>query len=206
MPSRGKYVVIEGNDGTGKSTQVELLRARLKNEGIESIEIHEPAGIPIADAIRTVIKNGDLDRSGETNLLLFTASRHEIWRHAEKQLDEGIWVIAARNYFSTLAYQGSGEGLDKDLILRTTETFTDAAYMTPDLAVILSLEDENERAKRIGKRGELENPDTFESKDAAFQRRVNDGYLQIAKERNLPIISALQTPEEISDEIYALLP
>jgi dTMP kinase len=55
----GKYIVIEGTDGTGKSTQVGLLRAALADRGIESIEFHEPEGAPIADAIRTVIKNGD---------------------------------------------------------------------------------------------------------------------------------------------------
>jgi len=204
MP-RGKYVVIEGHDGTGKSTQVSLLRETLKAKGIESVEFHEPGGTPIADEIRAVIKNGSLSRDSTTNLLLFTAARHEIWKRAEEQLLAGVWIIAARNYFSTLAYQGYGEGLDIDLITSTTRQFTNQAYMQPDLAVILSLDDETERGKRIAKRGELKHPDTFESKGEEFQQKVKDGYITIAKDHGLPIISALQQPEMITEQIYSLL-
>lgn len=204
MP-RGKYVVIEGHDGTGKSTQVSLLRETLKAKGIESVEFHEPGGTPIADEIRAVIKNGSLSRASTTNLLLFTAARHEIWKQAEEQLQAGVWIIAARNYFSTLAYQGYGEGLNIDLITSTTRQFTNQAYMQPDLAVILSLDDETERGKRIAKRGELKHPDTFESKGEEFQQKVKDGYITIAKDHGLPIISALQQPEMITEQIYSLL-
>jgi dTMP kinase len=198
----GKYIVIEGTDGTGKSTQVGLLRTALAERGIESIEFHEPEGAPIADAIRTVIKNGDLDRDGYTNLLLFTAARHEIWQQrARPALAEGKWVIAARNYYSTLAYQGYGEGLDRDLIVETTERFTEPLYMQPDHSLILTLNDEAERRKRISQRGELEKPDTFESRDDSFQQRISDGYLAIAQTYNLPLISASQPIDAVSSEI-----
>jgi dTMP kinase len=199
----GKYVVIEGHDGTGKSTQVGLIREKLAQEGIESVEYHEPEGTPIAGAIRQIIKNGDLERDRETNLLLFTASRHEIWNRAKKELALGKWVVSARNYFSTLAYQGYGEGLDLDLITDTTLTFTDDKYLHPDIAVILSLDDEAERAKRIAKRGELENPDTFESRSDDFQLKVKNGYLSVADTYNLPIISASQPIDAVTEEIWA---
>ena len=74
--------------------------------------------------------------------------------------------MASRNYYSTLAYQGYGEGIDKDLIVNLTRAATDEQYMTPDLAMVLSLDDEQERLSRINSRGELENPDTFEVKTA----------------------------------------
>lgn len=202
---RGKYIVIEGSDGTGKSTQVQLLREKLKEDGIESIEFHEPEGSPIANELRRVIKNGQLPRDGETNLLLFTAARHEIWKNAKKELEHGTWVIAARNYFSTLAYQGYGEGLDLQLITETTRRFTDETYMKPDLAVILSLDDEAERERRIKSRGELEKPDTFESKNSDFQTAVKNAYLNIAKEYDLPVISANQMPSEITEQLYKYL-
>src|SRR5680860_1336148 len=103
----GKYVVIEGHDGTGKSTQVSLIRQRLLQHDVESIEFHEPAGSPIADAIRNVIKDGNLERDATTNLFLFSAARHEIWKtQALPALELGKWVIASRNYYSSLAYQG----------------------------------------------------------------------------------------------------
>jgi dTMP kinase len=205
MIPRGKYIVIEGHDGTGKSTQVGLIREKLSTRGIDSIEFHEPQGSPIADEIRTVIKNGALERDGKTNLLLFTAARHEIWKHAQEELAKGTWVIAARNYFSTLAYQGYGEGLKLELITSTTALFTDELYMRPDLAVILTLDDQNERVKRISQRGTLSTPDTFESRSEQFQAAVGKGYLDIADKYKLPIISASQPKEVIAQQIFELI-
>lgn len=203
MPD-GRYIVIEGNDGTGKSTQVEKIREKLKAQGIESIEFHEPAGVAVADAIREIIKNGSLERDGETNLLLFTAARHEIWKQAQEELAKGKWVVAARNYYSTLAYQGYGEKLPLDLIIQTTKTFTHERYMMPDLAVILSI-DEEVRYERIAERGDIKNPDTFESRSSEFQFNVDKGYVSIANDNKLEIIDASQTIEEVTEDIWKLL-
>lgn len=198
-----KYVVIEGHDGTGKSTQVGIIRQKLQTYGIESIEFHEPAGTPIADAIRTVIKNGSLERDPKTNLLLFSAARCEIWnKRAIPALKLGQWVVASRNYYSTLAYQGYGEDLNIAEIESITRQSTDERYMNPDIALILDIDDEDERAKRIGIRGVLENPDTFESKDEVFQSKVKNGYLDIAKTHNIPVISASQTINEVAEELW----
>ena len=200
----GKYVVIEGHDGTGKSTQVGLIRKKLLENGIESIEFHEPAGSPIADRIRNVIKNGSLKRDAMTNLLLFSAARHDIWQKlAINQLKHGKWVIASRNYYSTLAYQGYGEGLNLDTIEDITLQSTDNHYMNPDIAIILDMNNEIERVKRINVRGKLENPDTFESRNDIFQTKVRNAYLDIAKSRNIPIVSANQTIDEITNEIWS---
>lgn len=198
----GKYIVIEGNDGTGKSTQVGIIRQKLKERGIESIEFHEPEGTPIAGAIRTIIKNGDLERDGTTNLLLFSAARHDIWfNYALPAMKQGTWVVASRNYYSTIAYQGYGEGLSPELISTTTRIATDDQYLRPDVAVILSLED-TERQKRIRQRGALENPDTFESKGGDFQERVNRGYLEIAKDHAIPIIPANGSVDQVAERIW----
>lgn len=200
---QGKYIVIEGHDGTGKSTQVEIARQKLLACDIESIEFHEPAGSPMADAIRTILKNGELERDPVSNLLLFTAARHELWvSRAVSALKMGVWVVVSRNYFSSIAYQGYGEGLDIDLINETTRKFTDDRYMNPDVALILNLDDRRERDRRIGIRGELETPDNFESKDDIYQQNVQDGYLKIAKELKVPVISANQTIEKMADDIW----
>lgn len=204
--SLGKYIVIEGHDGTGKSTQVEIIRQRLKEQGIESIEFHEPQGTPIADAIRTIIKNGILARDEMTNLLLFSAARHDIWHnYALPALQQGKWVIASRNYYSTLAYQGYGEGLDQNLILTTTKIATDEQYMHPDIAIILKLTDEQARTDRIQNRGDIALPDTFESKGNDFQAKVHEGYMEIAKLYNLPVISAQQSIEAVTEDIWRLI-
>lgn len=202
----GKYIVIEGHDGTGKSTQVTAIRALLKEQGVESVEFHEPDGTPIADEIRSLIKNGSFERDGMTNLLLFSASRHDIWtKKALPALGEGKWVVASRNYFSTLAYQGYGEGANINDIVAITKIATDEQYMTPDISVILNLDDETERKKRIGARGELANPDTFESKGDDFQARVKDAYTTIATKRNIPIVSASQPIDDVTKDIWAII-
>jgi dTMP kinase len=200
--THGKYIVIEGNDGTGKSTQVRLLRKYLANIGIKSVEYHEPEGTPIANRIRDIIKNGKLVRDGYTNLLLFTAARHEIWKQAERQLEKGIWVISARNYYSTLAYQGYGEGIDIELIRQTTEQFTSQRYIRPDLAIILDLGD-TARLKRLEQRGAPKTVDTFEARDINFQDRVNNGYRQLANQLNIATISADVDADSISKEIIS---
>lgn len=215
MTSRlGKYVVIEGHDGTGKTTQVEKVRERLADHGIESIEFHEPAKDPkdgpedikIADAIRTVIKNGSLKRDAKTNLFLFSASRHELWHQkALPALREGKWVVAARNYYSTEAYQGFGEGLSLNLIDMITMLATDKQYMNPDIAIILDLDNERERQKRIASRGNLVNPDTFESRGSDFQMRVKEAYLEIAKKHKTPVLSAAKRVDEVADDIWKII-
>ena len=202
----GKYIVIEGHDGTGKSTQVSQIRKKLSDCKIKSIEFHEPAGSPVADAIRNVIKNGSLKRDAMTNLLLFSAARHDIWqKRAKDKLDKGIWVVASRNYYSTLAYQGYGEGLDLNLIESITRKSTDEKYMKPDIALILDLDDESERTKRIGIRGELKHPDTFESKNNSFQSKVRAAYLDIAMSRGIPVISANQSVLKMTTDLWLFI-
>ncbi|UTX51701.1 dTMP kinase [Candidatus Saccharibacteria bacterium TM7i] len=204
--SEGRYVVIEGTDGTGKSTQVERLAQRLEGLGHEVVQFHEPDGTEISAEIRTIIKNGDLARTAFTNLLLFSAARRENWLQTGlPTLERGGWVVSARDYTSTLAYQGYGEGLDLRVISRITALSTDERYMSPDKMIILDLDDEVERKRRIESRGELENPDTFESKDAEFQLRVQEAYRDIARKRGLAVVSASRTAELVEADIWRIV-
>ncbi len=202
MTERGKYIVIEGSDGTGKSTQVDLLAEWLKAEhNINAFIAHEPAGTPTADALRDIIKNGNLARDPLTDVLMFTAARREIWLRAQKKLKIGEWVLSARNYLSTEAYQGYGDGVDLALIRATTEQFIGNDYLTPDYMFILTLDDETERAKRIATRGELETPDTFEMRGQSFQSRANQAYKQIATDHGIEPINASASREDIQRTI-----
>lgn len=202
----GTYVVIEGADGTGKSTQLALLAQHLEAQGIDYVEFSEPEGTPISNEIRGVIKNGSLERAAATNLLLFTAARHEIWHKvALPALAQDKWVIASRNYFSTLVYQGFAEGLDQELITSLTRSFTDERYMTPDKALILSLPDTTTRQSRITQRGRLNHPDTFEARDEGFQVALHDGYMQLATNLHLPIINADRPVPVVFEDIKVAL-
>lgn len=214
MTKRGAYIVIEGTDGTGKSTQAELLVKRLESLGHTVVQFHEPDGIPIAHELRSIIVNGTLERSALTNVLLFTAARRENWlQYGLPALERGEYVVTTRNYFSTLAYQAIAEGLgrgqtaeeDMTYIEALTLQATDKQYVVPDHAFILDIEDEVERARRIEQRGELKTPDTFESRDNNFQQRVIEGYRKIAKLKQIPVISASQSPEAVADQIWQVL-
>lgn len=205
MASLGKYIVIEGNDGTGKSTQVAKLANYFRGRGRTVCVVEEPGSddpeksTPIADELRKVIKNGDLTRSAAVNVALFSAARRELWREKiQPALERGEIVLSARNYISTLVYQGRGEGFDESEILRLTKLFTDERYLCPDIMIILSLS-HDKRAKRIAMRGELKNPDTFESRGQDFQEKVDDGYLEIAKDYDIPVVLADGNVEEVHD-------
>lgn len=205
MASLGKYIVIEGNDGTGKSTQVAKLANYFRERGRTVCVVEEPGSddpeksTSIADELRKVIKNGDLARSAAVNVALFSAARRELWREKiQPALERGEIVLSARNYISTLVYQGRGESYDESEILRLTKLFTDERYLRPDIMIILSLS-HDKREERIAMRGELENPDTFESRGQDFQEKVDDGYLEIAKDYDIPVVLADGNVEEVHD-------
>lgn len=210
----GTYIVIEGTDATGKSTQAELLAKRLQDVGHEVVQFHEPDGVPIAHELRKIIKNGLLERSALTNVLLFTAARRENWhQQAIPVLARGGYIVAARNYFSTLAYQGIAEGINPEMsteescryIEQLTKEATDERYMRPDFSFMLDIDDESERERRIAERGPLDAPDTFESRGDDFQQRVIEAYRHIATEKQIPVISAAQSPEQIAEQIYCAI-
>lgn len=203
---RGKYIVIEGPDGTGKTTQADALQKYLESKGIRTIHIKEPGGSPVSEAIRAVLLDGTLERTPMTNVLLFTANRHELWHSTiNPTLKEGTWVIATRNYWSTLAYQGYGEGMSESVIAAITATFTDKHYISPDIAVMLMTDDILVSRKRVGERGQLDKPDPFETRLDDFQQRVRDGYAAIAREFSIPTIDAEQSRAVVSQQIITLV-
>ena len=205
MSCVGKYIVIEGNDGTGKSTQVAMLADYFRVRGQTVCVVEEPGSddpeksTPIANELRNVIKNGDLTRSVAVNVALFSAARRELWREKIRPaLERGEIVLSARNYISTLVYQGQAEGYDEAEILRLTKLFTDEKYLHPDVMIVLSLS-HDKRAKRIAMRGELKNPDAFESRGQNFQEKITNGYLKIAKDYEIPVVLADGSVEEVHD-------
>lgn len=203
----GKYIVIEGQDGTGKSGQQKLLIDHLAKKGIKAVAVPEPGGTEIGADLRKIIKNGALDRDGITNLLLFTADRRELWNQKIAPiLARGTWIVADRSWYSTLAYQGYGEGVDTKLIEETTKSFVNSSYAKPDHAFILALNDEKERLKRVKASEELV-IDTFEQKDGDFQDRVTNAYLSVADQTNATVITftGKENPQTIHEKIWKLI-
>ena len=194
------YIVIEGQDGTGKSTQAELLKKHYESEGKEVVMLEEPDGdLPQAHDLHDMILTRGYDLEPLTNVLLFTAARVELWKKiAEPVLKRGGIVISARNYWSTLAYQGYGEGVSRSKIIRLTKDLLPDKYFHPDYGFILVVSDAV-RLARQADRGKA--TETFEAKPNDFQQKVNSAYPRIAKEFNLTLVDTSCTIDEIYEKV-----
>ena len=200
------YIVIEGQDGTGKSTQARLLQEYFEKQGKEVVVMDEPDGdLPQAHEIHDLIlvQGKDYGLEPMTNVLLFTAARVELWKKiAEPELKRGGIVISARNYWSTLAYQGYGEGISRSKIIRITKDTLSSKYYRPDKSCILVVSDKVRLTRQSG-RGKA--TETFEAKADDFQQKVNYAYPKIAHDFNIPLIDASGTIEEVFKKIKKTL-
>ena len=198
------YIVIEGQDGTGKSTQARLLQEYFEKQGKKVVVMDEPDGdLPQCHDLHDMILTRGYDLDPLTNVLLFTAARVELWRKiAEPTLKAGGVVISARSYWSTLAYQGYGEGVSRNKIIKVTHEALPEKYCRPDKGFILTVSDKV-RLERQGTRGKSQ--ETFEAKPDEFQQKVNNAYPKIAKNFNIPMIDASGTIEEVFELIKAKL-
>lgn len=176
-PARGRFVTIEGGEGAGKSTQLNLLAAALERAGIALQRTREPGGSAGAEAIRKLLLEGADERwdAIAEALLLYAARRDHVDRLIAPALERGIWVICDRFADSTLAYQGYGRGLPlADLAALHRLALGD---FTPDLTLILDLP-VAEGLTRAARRADA--ADRFERLDRAFHERLREGFRQIA--------------------------
>ena len=195
---RSLFVVIEGGEGCGKSTQAKLLGRELVQRGIPSLLVHEPGGTPLGEELRRYLKDPRQKLlSPAAELSLFAAARAQLVAEAIKPaLEAGKVVICDRFYPSTVAYQGYGRGIDLALIAQLNNLVTQG--LKPDLVVLLDLPAE-EGLRRRG-----DNDDRFESEPVEFHHRVHEGYLDMAAqdpERWLAIDARL-TEAEIARLIW----
>ena len=189
----GRFLVFDGPDGSGKSTQLSRFAEHCGSHGIEPELVREPGGTPIGEAIRGVLLD---PRYAEMELrcemLLYMASRSQLMtERIRPALEARRFVLADRFISSTLAYQGTAGGLDPEEILAVGRVATGGCW--PDLVVIFDV-DEETAAGRLP--ADL---DRMEAKGAAFHRRVRQGYLAQAErdpDRHL-VIDATQTEDEV---------
>jgi len=193
----GRYVVLEGGEGVGKTTQAELLADRLRASGRTVEVLREPGGDPFAEAGRALLL-GDLPRTGEAEVLLFNALRAQVLlARVRPALEAGTWVVSDRSRLSTLAYQGYGHGVD---IEWTRQVCDDTVALCPaDLELVLHADESVTGPRRAG-RGTT---DRFEALDGAFHHRVVAGYLTEAEAAGIAVLDAAGSPDEVAERIWA---
>lgn len=200
--SQGLFISLEGIDGSGKTTQLQLLRQRLELEGRSVVVVREPGGSPIAERIREVL----LDASNEglnpvAEALLYGAARAQLVAEVIRPaLEKGSIVIADRYLDSTLAYQGYGRGLDKEFLNQLNQMAVSETI--PHLTILLDLSPEEGAVRR---RGTV--PDRLEQEGLAFQERVRQGYLALSFQQpeRIKVVNAAQLPEKVHEEIITLV-
>ncbi|MFN3835153.1 MAG: dTMP kinase [Glycocaulis sp.] len=198
MP-RGRFITLEGGEGTGKSTLAAALEDALGRRGIVVERTREPGGTPGAEMIRDLLVNGPAERwTAMSEALLFFAARHDhVERRIRPALDKGCWVLCDRFFDSTTAYQGAAGGVDA----RSLETLRQLVLggFRPDLTLILDL-DPGAGLARADNRGTGEA--RFESKGLTFHERLRQGFLDIAKEEleRCVVIDAGQPQEAVLAE------
>lgn len=196
---RGKYIVIEGPEAVGKTTQVEMMIGTLATHGITArSDIREPGGSPIGESIRSILKDGELQRDPLTNMYLFNAARVETLKRIDKELNEGYWVVCDRNYWSSFAYQVWGEGLDEKVFEQVTDPLK--TRLAPDVTIFLTTSPE-EQYRRLEQRGDS---DYFQDKDEAFHQRVQSGYIEAAQ-RLRSLVDGEGTPDEVHERVCAFI-
>jgi dTMP kinase len=210
----GKYIVLEGSDGTGKSTQAIEVTRKLAELGMDPLLVYndetdrmepvqEPGGTPEANIIRKKIKDKTIARTPWDNVVWFTDARVPIWNDAIlPALKAGRPVVTARSWISTVAYQGYGEGIPISTIEAYTKHRVGIDYMTPDLLIILALKSERSRRERMQARDSRHETDTFESMPEEFQTGMQNGYVSFAESHDVPILDASQTKEQVFDQIW----
>lgn len=172
----GTFVSFEGCEGSGKTTQVELLKDYLLAHGHDVVVTREPGGTPVGERIREMLLNpGNKGISALTEALLFAANRSQIVKEVVKPALEKGWVVVADRFVdSSLVYQGVGRGLGLEAVKNLNEWATDG--LEPDLTIYLDLPFNDYLARRSG-----QSPDRIESEPREFHENVRQAYNLLAR-------------------------
>lgn len=201
MPNIGKFIVIEGLEGAGKSSAISVVKSSLEKAGHEVVSTREPGGTPMAEAIRECVKhdwNGEIVTQ-EAELLLMYASRVQLLENVIKPaLKAGKWVLGDRHDLSSQAYQGGGRGVPVET-LEQLRNITLKGFK-PDHTLYMDVQPEVGLARARG-RGEL---DRIEKEDLSFFERTRARFLSLAdQDGSIAVINSMQSMEGVHQDIRA---
>lgn len=196
---KGRYIIFEGGEGTGKSTQANKISERLKQQGIACQTVREPGGDAFSEAGRNLLL-GDLDRTAHAEALIFNALRAQLLLNVVSPLlEKGTWVISDRGRLSTIVYQGHGRGADLSWVRKVCDHTT--KLQVPDLEIVLDV-DFSEAVNRRKGRGET---DWFEKMGSGFHRKINEAYRQEAATLGLAVVDGQGSEDEVSDRLWQVM-
>jgi dTMP kinase len=199
LHTSGKFIVIEGLEGAGKSSAVAIITQAISAAGHTVVNTREPGGTAMAEAIRDVVKHDWQDEkvTVEAELLLMYAARAQLIQNIIlPNLDKGYWVLGDRHDMSSQAYQGGGRQIDQNMIesLRAI-TLKD---FRPDFTLYMDVEPK-EGLKRAKGRGEL---DRIEQEDVSFFERTRERYLLLAQQdNNCVVINTMQSIQAVHNDV-----
>jgi dTMP kinase len=195
MSGRGRFITLEGGEGAGKSTLLAGLRDYLQGRGVQLLQVREPGGTPLGEAIRSLVLDpAHAALSAESELLLMFASRAQLVRERIRPaLGEGQWVLCDRYVDASYAYQGAGRGQPIERIADLERWACDG--VKPDLTLLLDLPVSTGRARAAG-RGAA---DRIEAEADAFFERVRQAYRERAQAepQRFRVIDAGLPPDQV---------
>jgi dTMP kinase len=202
---RGRFITIEGPDGSGKTTQVERLAERLRSAGHEVLVTREPGGTRLGEQLREILlaRHGGVEPTDAlTDAFLFEAARRQLVRQVIRPaLADGSIVVCGRYSDSTLAYQGYGAGAPLDVLRAIDAAATDG--LRPNLTILLDLPVE----VGLARKGPDETTRFEAEQDVAFHRRVRTGFLALAADEpdRFAVVDATITVDEVADEVWSIV-
>jgi len=194
---RGRFIVVEGIDGSGKSSMAGHVANELRSLGREVLRTREPGGTPISEQIRALLldpKNSAMVPFAE--LFLFMASRAQLVEEVIRpSLAKGVDVVCDRYYYSTAAYQGAAGKVGIDTVLNVAEKI--AKFQKPDLVLLLDLN------PAVAQSREGIRDDRVELKGLEYQKKVRAGFLRIARRdrKRIKVVDAARAPEQVFADI-----
>jgi dTMP kinase len=211
---RGKFIVFDGNEGCGKSTQARMLLAALEKSGVPSLLVRDPGATRIGELIRRILLDPqNTDMSMRCEMLLYMAARAQMMKEkVQPALEQGWAVISDRFISSTLAYQLGGDGLTEADILAVGQVAIDKRW--PDMTIILDLPvpESNSRARP---KFTLfpDDPvagaekDRIELRSMEYHEKVRDNYLRQSKihRGNYRVVDASRDPQQVHSDVMRLL-
>lgn len=197
---KGLFITLEGADGCGKTTQLNLLKEYLTSKGYEIVVTREPGGKGLGEKLREILLNYDGEVSDRCEAFLYLADRAQnIDTIIKPAINSGKIVLCDRHTDSSVAYQGYGREQNIDNINMLNELAVNGVH--PDLTIVFDIDTETSMA-RVGAE-----KDRLESAGIEFHKRVRNGYLEIAKknQQRIKVVDASQTIEDVQRDVIKII-